>query len=506
MTGGAKRDAPRADPRVKPVVRNQILIRTVNVERLVPQDHPVRAIWALTGQLDLRAYYDGIGAVEGRAGQSATDPRLLMSLWIYGYSRGINSAREISRHCGYDPPFQWLTGMQPINHHTLSDFRAKPGSALNEVFAQMLGVLRFEGLIPLERVAHDGTKIEANAGDKSFHREKTLEEHLDAAKEEVERMCDTPCEEMNAKRAKARERAARERRERLESAVGQLQKIQEGKSDESEAQRVRVSSSDPDARVMKESDGGYSPAYNVQISTDAEAKVIVGVGVSQSPTDESELIAAVDRIENVTGRRPKQLLVDGAYPTKQNIEEMAARGIDLIGPVADNAARVEASLKGRGIAPEFHPKAFTYDEQRDCHVCPAGRDLPFECKENKGSTQRYRYRAKTADCRECPHRQQCCPKTKRGRSVIRTENSVEVRTFQEKMQTPESKEIYKQRAQVAEFPNAWIKEKLALRKFRLRGLAKVGLEALFACITYNAMQWIRLRWLPKQKASAQCVC
>jgi len=493
--------SPRPNARLKPVVRNQYLLRPVNVEQLVPQNHPVRAIWVLAGELDLSAFHNEIAAVEGRAGQCATDPRLLMSLWVYAYSRGINSAREISRHCDYDPPFQWLTGLQPINHHTLSDFRAKHGAALDEVFAQLLAVLSYEELITLDRVAHDGTKIRAAAGAKSYRGEKTLEEHLDAAREEVERMRDTPCEELNEKRARARERAAREKQARIESAVEQLQRIQEEKSDKGEVGKVRVSTSDPDARIMKESDGGFAPAYNVQISTDAEAGIVIGVGVSQSATDIGELIPAVDRIEDVLGERPKQVLVDGGFTDKENIEEMARRGIDLIGSMTDTTARNEAALKKRGIAPEFHPRAFTYDEQRNCYVCPAGRDLPFEGRETKGSTQRYRYRGKAADCLECPNRQQCCPGAKRGRSIVRSIDSACVQAFQEKMQTPEAKELYKQRAPLAEFPNAWIKEKLGLRKFRLRGLAKVRLEALWACLTYNVMQWIRLRWRPKREAS-----
>src|SRR6266480_4573055 len=146
-------------PRVKPVDRSQLVWQTVYVAQLIEEDHPARAIWTFVGQLPLEPFYGPIEAVEGAAGRAAWDPRLLISLWIYAYSRSIGSAREIARRCAFEPAFQWLCGLQQINHHTLSDFRVAHGQALQKLFAQVLGVLSGEGLVTLERVMHDGTKI-----------------------------------------------------------------------------------------------------------------------------------------------------------------------------------------------------------------------------------------------------------------------------------------------------------------------------------------------------------
>ena len=81
--------------------------------------------------------------------------------------------------------------------------------------------------------------------------------------------------------------------------------------------------------------------------------------------------------------------------------------------------------------------------------------------------------------------------------MSRSVDAPEVQQFRAKMQTPEAQEIYRQRSPVAEFPNAWLKDKLGLRQFRLRGLVKTGLEALWACLTYNIQQWVRLCWRPR---------
>jgi len=142
----------------------QMVMRAIDVERLIEEVHPARAIWELVGRLDLSGYYAGIASVEGRAGREHTDPQVLISLWLYAYSRGISSAREIARRCEYEPAFQWLCGLEPISHRTLSGFRSGQKAALDDLFAQVLGMLSAEGLITLERVTLDGTKIKANAG------------------------------------------------------------------------------------------------------------------------------------------------------------------------------------------------------------------------------------------------------------------------------------------------------------------------------------------------------
>src|SRR5271157_1677810 len=200
-------------PRLKTINRKQLLLRPIDVERLVPDDHEVRAIWEFTGHLDLTAYYQAIHAVEGRAGCTAFDPRLLVSIWIYAYSKGIGSAREISRLCDYDPAYQWLTGMEPINYHTLADFRSSHKDSLDQLFVQVLGIMSAGGLITLKRVMHDGTKIKALAANNSFRREERIREHLRVA-EELVRL--TPDEEARPGAEKARERAAQEKKERME--------------------------------------------------------------------------------------------------------------------------------------------------------------------------------------------------------------------------------------------------------------------------------------------------
>jgi transposase len=488
--------------RRKEINRQQLLLRPVEVEKLVDLDHPVRAIWELVGRLNLEPFYVEVESVEGVAGRPVWDPRLLISLWLYAYKNGVSSAREIARLCEYHPAYQWLTGLEVVNYHTLADFRIRHKEALDQLFIGVLGVLSHEGLITLQRVMHDGTKVKACASDKSFHRKATLQDHLRLAREQVEQMGDPESEELSQRVAKARQRALREKQQRLVEALKELEQIEASRSKASEKEKARASSTDPEARIMLQAKGAYGPAYNVQISTDAQSKIIVGVGVTQAPTDAAELEPAVERIEANMGDGPEQMVVDAGLTNQATMEAMTEKQVDLIGALPERRGIAVDRLKQRGVSSEFYPQAFEYDESADCYRCPVGKVLGYETQERQGATLRRRYRAKASDCRVCEFQLQCCPGTRRGRSLVRSEATPEIVAFQAKMETSEAQAIYKQRAGVAEFPNAWIKDKIGLRQFRLRGLAKVTLESLWACLTYNICQWIRLCWKPRRLAQA----
>jgi transposase len=144
-------------PRLASIDRSQLLLHTLDVERLIDEDHSARSIWHLLGRMNLSLYHAKIAALEGRAGRDHTAPQLLISLWLYAYSQGISSAREIARQCAFEPGFAWLCGLQPISHRTLSGFRSDHKEALENLFVQVVGMLSVEGLITMQRVTLDGT-------------------------------------------------------------------------------------------------------------------------------------------------------------------------------------------------------------------------------------------------------------------------------------------------------------------------------------------------------------
>ena len=474
-------------PLIRYVNRQQMSWRAVDVEKLIGEDHPARAIWTLVGRLDLSPFYRAIESSAEEGGRPAFDPQLLISLWVYAYSLGIGSAREVARRCEYDPAFQWLTGLTEVNYHTLADFRVEKQQELDELFTQVLAALCKEGLITLEQVVQDGTKIKALASSRSFREEKTIREHLEQARQRVAAMGDPLIDESSAKAKQAQARARREQQERLESALEELQKLQVRKDGRKAKREPRVSTTDPQARVMKQSDEGFALSYNAQISADAAHGLIVGVAVTQAANDTGQLLPAVDRVEQRLNKRPQQMVADRGYTTRENIEEMAKREIDFLGSM-------KYVPRGANLPNQLPPSVFLYQQETDRCVCPEGKILTRQRQRKVGHGMIYHmFEARLEDCQACPRKPECCPANKKhGRSVAHLEESAVVIAFRKKMASEEAQQRYGRRGRIVEFCHAWIKSKLGLRQFHVRGLVKAQMEMLWACLTYNLQHWIRL--------------
>jgi len=488
------REESSAAPRYIAINRNQQVLQPLDVDRLIDEDHAARKIWRVVEQLDLSRFESETLAVEGAAGRPSHAPQVLVSVWIYAYSKGLHSAREIARQMEHEPGLEWLTGLRAINHHTLSDFRVSHGEALRELFVQVLAMLTKNGLITLERVAADGTKIRANAGRKSFRRQNAVREHLSVARRHVEELERQEAAEQTTKRQQAaRRRAAEQRERRLENALGEIERLQAAKkTDKSKPQQA--STSDPQARFMRTGDGGLAPAYNVQLTADAAHGFLVDVETVDDPQDAAQLPSAMERVKTTFGRYPEQALADGGYTNHPTVVAMAERAIDFYGTMT---GRSDGPLGAAGgCDPDYRFDRFRYDEAANEMVCPQGKRLRYRGERAlAGGRRLLQWAARGDDCRECAARQKCCPKlkiAKRGRSVSLQLPDPAVEAFDRKMQTPEAQAIYKQRAPLIEFPNAWIKTKLGLRRFATRGLDKVRCEALWAALTFNLQRAFRL--------------
>jgi transposase len=322
-------------PRLLTPNRQQMEWRPLALDWLLPEEHPARIVWDYVRQVDLQALYDRIAAVEGHAGRCAIDPRVLLALWLYATLDGVGSARELARLCEAHAAYQWICGGVSVNHHTLSDFRTQQVQLLDGLLTQSVAVLRHEGLVELHRVAQDGMRVRASAGAASFRRRATLQQCLQEAEEQVQRLRGEVAADPAAGRRRqqaARQRAALERSQRVQKALEQLPEIAAKKKPQ-EREQARCSTTDPEARVMKMADGGYRPAYNVQLATDTSTQVIVGVEVTNSGGDQGQLAPMAEQLEQRHEQRPQEMLVDGGFVKKEDIETLAAHGTAVYAPV-----------------------------------------------------------------------------------------------------------------------------------------------------------------------------
>ena len=316
--------------RTREPFRGQAVMRFEVPDDALPEDHRARLLWKVVDTLDLTAFTAGAKAVEGHQGRPLASTRMMLTLWLYAISTGVGSARKIERLTRDDVAFQWIVGDQTISHSKLSDFRVDHGAALEKLFTDVLAALMHRGLLSLELVAQDGTRVRASATAPSFRREASLGQcreqaalHLKAVLAEQDDK-----EATDAEKA-ARLRAARDYQRRVEAAIATVQTLlAEGKEE------PRASTTDADARVMKMADGGYRPGYNIQMATAGSPmggpRTIVGVTVTNVGSDMGSVTPMLDQIERRTCKHPTKLLADANHASHACIRECAERGVEAL--------------------------------------------------------------------------------------------------------------------------------------------------------------------------------
>jgi transposase len=333
--------------RLRTPVRDQMLMRPASLDQELPHDHPVRFVWALVEKIDFSQWLKLLRAVEGGRGRAGNDPRLLLAIWVWATVESESSARHVNTLCRDHVAYRWLCGGVSMNYHSLSDFRSLSEEQFEDVIVQIVGSLMNAGLVSLKRLAQDGMKVRASAGKSSFRRSETLAECLQEAREHLaELRARTPAEsaEFSQREQAAQARAARENVERLEQAIAECEQLsQQNAAARKERQKPpRVSTTDPEARIMKFSDNGFRPGYNVHFASDAQSSIIVGDQVTNAGTDHGQLGPMMDQIEQRFGAIPEELLVDGGCATQTEITTLAQRGVKVFSPVKNAAKELAA--------------------------------------------------------------------------------------------------------------------------------------------------------------------
>ena len=440
-SGEAQREAgpvPGASPvRLRTPERRQMEMVPRCPDDLVSPQHPVRLIAQVVEHLDLSAFYHSIKARAGVVGRDATDPQLLVALWLYACVRGIGSAHELARQCQENVAFLWLLGGVTVNYHLLSDFRTDRGAALDQLLTQVIASLVDQGVVKVSRISQDGMRVRVGAGASSFRREERLEKLLTEAQQHVRELreeLDSPGvrAKLTARQRAAQQRAAREKQERTERALAQLPELQRRQEEAAQragqgergqkirARQPRVSTTDSEARVMKMANGGFNPAVNVQLATDTESRAIVGVEVSNEGSDAAGLSRPLrQQVEERASRKVKEHLMDGGYLRTQDIEQAHQQGVAVYVP----------------------PKPARDPQKR-------GRELE----------------AKPAD-------------------------SEAVRAWKQRLRSAEGKQIYQQRASTSETVNADLRTFRGLGRILVRGLAKARCIALWCALAYNLLHF-----------------
>jgi transposase len=369
------------------------------LDELLDPDHIARSVLMFVRRLDLAPLRAMIRSRGSRPGGPATDPEILVALWLLAIIDGVGSARMLARLCVEHIAYRWLCGGVGMNQHTLSDFRVDHEVWLDGVFTTSVAALLQGGVISLAEVAQDGLRVRAAAGAGSLRRGESLQEHLAAARQQVEALkaAAQPAAAGERGSRAARERAAHERQQRLEAAVAALPEAQERLRRNGGAKKkkngkpaapkqARVSTTDAEAHVMKMPDGGFRPAYNFQFSAETTNGFIVGVDASDSGADQPSLEPMVEQVIERTGETPEKWLVDGGFVKGQSITALA-REHDIL--------TYAPPMAGKGSRDPAEPAKGDTPEQAEWRARMA----------SEAAKQIYRRRAATIECVNAQARQ-----------------------------------------------------------------------------------------------------
>jgi transposase len=336
-------------PRLREPVRDQVELRAVDLEALLPADHPARVIWAYVQRLDLSVLEESVRARAHGPGQAPVSPRLQLALWLFATSQGVGSARALARLCESHDAYRWLCGGVSVNYHSLSEFRTAHPELLEQLLVEHVASLSVAGVIDLDEVVQDGVRVRASAGTSSFRRQKKLYKELRKARRLVEHLRDENDDDPDASNRRikaAQDRAASEREVRVEAALRQLAEIKahrarrgrenrNNRKKGSKRSEPRASTTDPQARVMKMADGGFRPAYNCQVASVAEGQIAIAVDVTNVGSDRGLMRPMQERLADLYGCA-KRYLVDGGFNKNEDIEWAASQGIKVYGPPANS--------------------------------------------------------------------------------------------------------------------------------------------------------------------------
>ena len=343
-----------APARVMTPQRDQIELRAVDLDALLAPDHPARSVWAFVRALDLAPLYAQIKSVQGGRGAPAIDPAILVALWLLATIEGVGSARELARLCERDDAYRWICGGVGVNHHSLSDFRTSQEAWLDAQLTASIVSLMDQQLVKLDVVSQDGMRVRASAKAASFRRQDKLarlhaqaEAQIQALKQELEEDAGASSRRKQA----ARERAARDQQQRLAKALDVMKKLKPakqpkpskrrgrkdddpgaGSSKPKAAAEPRVSTTDAEARVMKMADGGFRPAYNVQLAVDAETQLIACVEVVNTGSDMGLMAPMHAALQHRYDCTPGHWLADGGFTKLEAINELTQRGTQPVVP------------------------------------------------------------------------------------------------------------------------------------------------------------------------------
>jgi transposase len=491
------------------------------------QDHPVRQFLYL---LNSAAFAETFTTWETEyvllEGKPPFHPRDLTGLYLYGMLNGIRSSRRLEASCSNRLDVIWLMQGQCPDHSTIADFVKGHKKFIRQLFKDALQVAIKAGLVKLNHVAVDGTKIEANAGKKSVKKETELTKELAGIDEQIEALESewaanevreanlfgkyvpwTPESALSDRQKLAK---LKRRQDKLQKALAELARRRQESTESKSIQPIN-STTDPESRVMPDKEGRCKPNYNSQLGTDGQCGYIVAEDVTDQASDGNLLLPMVGQVQSNGGRLPDEASADSQYNTGHDVKELELQGVTTYLPethtrsqektgTSDEEVALRKARSGQELSESewqalprddngrIRGTAFGYDTQQDVYRCPAGQILTFlrtTCKRKKTGVIRRREYGGCSACAACPQAALCGAHPQKGRRINREEYEEYRERLRARMNTDHGRARYRLRRQTVEPRFGEIKQIRGVRRFLRRGLEAVKTEWSLICTSVD---------------------
>jgi transposase len=467
----------------RPFDRQQRFLLPPALDEWVGPAHPARFVALLIDALDPADWQElGIDRRAADRGAPRYAPEALLGVWVYGFMRGIRSARGLEHACGEELAFRWLSGNQLPDHNTLWRFYQAHRAKMRLLLRRTVEIAVTAGLADWALLAIDGTKVRANAAvTRSLDEAElvALLERTDAAIAALED-AQVATEDNGPPALPVELRQAEQLRAEVETALAVVP---------AKHGPAKANLSDPEARLMKTRQG-IVPAYNAQAAVVAVAvapdqppgRLITAAEVTTAPQDHGQLLPLAHAAAALSGASATLIVADAGYHDAATIAQCAELGLPVVLP--------EPPQPGSHRHDRFRRAAFTYDATTDTYRCPAGESLPFRgLKTDRNAPAMRLYRADRASCRDCALRARCTTAPVRTLKVSPSE--ADLQAHRAWMASDEAQLATHRRRGLIEGVFGTLKERHRGRQMLLRGLANVEAEWRLLATAFNLRTLVR---------------
>jgi len=505
-----------------PTPRDQINLIPTSLGDLIPQGHPIRLLDELLGQLDWSAFNEHY-RYEKR-GRPPISPRILATVWIYAFFRGVKSSRQLEYQLKTNIEFMWLAHGHHIDHSTLAAFRKQNKSALKKIHGNLIQLAKDLGVIKIAELYVDGTRIAANANRFRTMTAEKATKSLDIVQKEIDDYLErTECVDQvdelfddgtSGEQLPEHLNTLKKRKEQLQqiaATCNEMDDVRKKQGIDPKKNPFQLPLTDQDSRILPNKDGGYAPNYTPIVGVEGELGLIVSATIINSVNEQDYLVETVDEVEQTYGVTVNTVGADAAYSTGPNIAELEVqREKDFLSPhrngdlskenpaIRNDPTKpvAEADLDKLPTDPSrgtFSTEAFVYDEEKDVYHCPQGRELTRSYEETRtqsGGQQVVRTIYQSPSCADCPLLSRCRKGShhKSGRRISRDEHEKIRAAHRQKMSTEEAKLRYAKRFSIGERPFGHIKRAFGVRRFQTIGKDPVSSEFSLIGLAHNLLR------------------